>query len=182
MGYTKCNVMAKKPLATKDMLESEIDFENVYREHARSIYRFLYWRTGDATLSDDLTSNVFEKAWRSRSNFHGGSVQAWLYRIARNLLIDTWRAKKDIPTEDMDSFSETSDDLGATFDKQLRIERLEQALEKLPVAMRSVVSLRFISGLSARQVASKLGMSEGNVRIVQYRALKKMKDYLDEQA
>src|ERR1700685_3948687 len=98
--------MDNKPLDTKEMLESTDNFEAAYESHSKAIYRFLFWRTKDAQLSEDLTSSTFEKAWASRKSFHGGSEQAWLYRIARNVLIDHWRKKKDLSLEDSDSLVE----------------------------------------------------------------------------
>jgi RNA polymerase sigma-70 factor (ECF subfamily) len=161
------------------MLESEEDFVEAYESYGQRIFRFLFWRTQDTALSEDLTSSVFEKAWRSRSNFKGGSVQAWLYRIARNTLTDHWRKKKELALDDESEIvDESSDDLAAALDTELEIERLEQALLTLPAATRKLVELRFIEGLSAKAVAQQLNISEGNVRIIQYRALKQIRKQL----
>jgi RNA polymerase sigma-70 factor (ECF subfamily) len=173
--------MAGKSLSTKDMLESEEDFGAAYEAYARPIHQFFYWRTQDSKLSEDLTSGVFEKAWRSRSSFHKGSIRAWLYRIARNLLIDHWRGKKDVPLTDEDSLISEAEDVSETLDRQMMAKQLHQALDSLPSEMRSVVHLRFIEGLPAKQVARITGASESNVRVIQFRALKKMRKYLDEQ-
>lgn len=173
--------MAIKPLPNEDMLESEEDFGVAYEANAQPIYRFFYWRTRDTELSEDLTSSVFEKAWRSRGSFRTGSVRAWLYRIAGNLLIDHWRAKKDLPLTDEDSLPSEAEDVSETLDRQIMAKRLNKALAKLPDDMRAVVRLRFIEGLSAKQAARIVGTSEGNIRIIQFRALKKMRQYLDDQ-
>ncbi|HEY5442536.1 MAG TPA: RNA polymerase sigma factor [Candidatus Saccharimonadales bacterium] len=173
--------MAEEPLPTKAMLESEDDFGAAYKTYAQPIYRFFYWRTRDTALSEDLTSGVFEKAWRSRRSFKSGSVRAWLYRIARNLLIDHWRAKQDLLLENDDSIISEAEAAGERLDRQLMAERLHRALDRLSAEMRSVVELRFVEGLSAKRAADIIGTTEGNVRVIQYRALKKMRQYLDEQ-
>ena len=172
--------MAEDTLETEEMLESPDDFTAAYESHAKPIYRFLYWRTRDADLSEDLTSSVFEKAWRSRRSFKGGSVQAWLYRIARNLLTDHWRRKQDVPSSDIDALPEAvvEDTAGLELDQALAVRRLQQALAKLPPEMRSVVQLRFIERLPAKRVARQLGLSESNVRVIQYRALRKLRSFL----
>lgn len=172
--------MVKKSLDTTDMIESSDDFEVAYRAHSQDIYRFLFWRTNDNALSEDLTSNVFEKAWRSRDSFHGGSVKAWLYRIARNTLVDHWRKNQPLTLADTDELPETSseDNTAERLDQAAEITHLHLALTKLPTDMRKVVALRFIDTLSCREVAARLGLSESNVRVLQYRALKKLKDYL----
>jgi RNA polymerase sigma-70 factor (ECF subfamily) len=161
-----------------DMLESEEDFASAYDSYNQRILRFMFWRTKDSQLSEDLTSTVFEKAWRNRTRFSGGSVQAWLFRIARNTLTDHWRKKKDVSLEDADMVPDQADTLAATLDTKLEVERMEQALQKIPATMRSVVELRFIHGLSAAETAQRLNIKEGNVRTIQYRALQRIKKEL----
>lgn len=172
--------MARKTLNTDEMADPSDEFEAMYEANAPLIYRFMFWRTKDKMLAEDLTSNVFEKAWRSRGNFKGGSAKAWLHSIARNTLIDHWRKRKDLPVEDPTSLAVTSEEigLGEALDQEILIGELERAVSKLPRDMRRVVELRFIDGLSARQAGEKLGLSEANVRVIQYRALSKLRDHL----
>jgi RNA polymerase sigma-70 factor (ECF subfamily) len=172
--------MAEESLGNEEMIDSTDSFEAAYESHSRSIYRFLYWRTKNVQLSEDLTSSVFEKAWHSRSSFRGGSVRAWLYRIARNVLIDHWRKKQDFLVEDADSLQEEATDpsIGETLDQDLLLRHLHKTLDTLPGDMRSVITLRFIEGLSCKQVAEKLDLGESNVRVIQYRALRKLRSRL----
>ena len=177
--YNMCNVMSKKTLSTSAMLESEDEFAEMYQSYQQPIYRFLFWRTRDQATSDDLTSSVFEKAWRARSSFHGGSVQAWLYRIARNVLTDYWRRKQTVPLEHAEQVvNEDVVDIAEQLDIDQAVAEMRTALRQLPREMQRLVELRFIEGLSARQVAQRLNMTEGNVRVVQYRALKRMRKLL----
>jgi RNA polymerase sigma-70 factor, ECF subfamily len=171
--------MEDEPLDKEEMLASTDTFEAAYKSHAKAIYRFLFWRTKDVQLSEDLTSSTFEKAWVSRKSFRGGSEQAWLYRIARNVLIDHWRKKKAIFVEDTDTLQEdVRPSTGELMDKKARLRDLQKALDTLPDDMHTVVTMRFIEGLSCKQVAQNLHLSEGNVRVMQYRALKKLKEQL----
>lgn len=171
--------MKRKSLPHTVMDDAE-DFEELYNNNQPVIYRFMFWRTKDHMLAQDLTSNVFEKAWRTRRNFTGGSVKAWLYRIAHTTLIDYWRKKKEI----LDDGTLTSQveyegaDIGEILDTGFAIDELRNALMKLPAEMYEVIRLRFIEGQSAREVANRLDLSEGNVRVIQYRALKKLRNYL----
>src|ERR1700722_5192744 len=91
--------MAKKSLPTSEMIDSTDQFEVMYTSNKPLIYRFMFWRTKDEMLAEDLTRNVFEKTWRTRANFNGGSAKAWLYRIAHTTLIDYWRKNKEIPDD-----------------------------------------------------------------------------------
>lgn len=162
------------------MLESDEEFGTAYETYSKPIYRFFYWRTQSRDLSEDLTSNVFEKAWRSRASFRGGSVQAWLYRIARNLLIDHWRTRKEVPLDDEATLPSEAISASDNFDQRLMEKLLMVALNKLPSDMHQVISMRFLEGLTTRQVACKLQLSESNIRVIQYRGLKKLRSYLDE--
>jgi RNA polymerase sigma-70 factor (ECF subfamily) len=171
--------MTNEPLPIDEVLESPEDFEAVYEAHAPIIYRFLFWRTQNQALSEDLTSSVFEKAWRARTSFRGGSSKAWLLRIARNVLTDHWRKRADIPVEDMNVIAGADDrDMSEALDLKFQARELHKALRRLPEDMRRVVELRFIEGLSCREVAQELHLSESNVRVIQYRALKKLRGYL----
>jgi RNA polymerase sigma-70 factor (ECF subfamily) len=172
--------MSKKSLPTNEMNDTPDDFDTIYESNAPLIYRFMFWRTQDEMLAQDLTSNVFEKAWRTRKNFTGGSSKAWLYRIARTTLIDYWRKKKDLAADETVISRVVSDTaaLDEALDLSMAIADLRKALSKLPKEMQDVVQLRFINGLSARETATRLAMSEANVRVIQYRALKKLRGYL----
>jgi RNA polymerase sigma-70 factor (ECF subfamily) len=172
--------MGKKTLLTHEMLDSSDDFTAAYESHSKRIYQFMYWRTRDNVLSEDLTSSVFEKAWRSRTSFKGGSVQAWLYRIARNALTDHWRKKKDIAVDNIESLpgAVMEESESRKLDTQFAAQELNHAVYKLPKQMQTIIELRFMSNLSSKQVAKQLGISENNVRIIQYRALKKLRTYL----
>lgn len=171
--------MSKKPLSISAMLDSEEDFTEAYQSYQPRIYRFLFWRTHDEQLSEDLTSSVFVKAWRGRGGFDGGSVQAWLYRIARNVLTDHWRRKQAVSLEHAE---ELADEHSRTVAERLDIEQeigtLRSALSRLPHETQELVRLRFIEGLSARETGQRLGMSEGSVRVAQYRALQRIRKLL----
>ncbi|HSW80645.1 MAG TPA: sigma-70 family RNA polymerase sigma factor [Candidatus Saccharimonadales bacterium] len=157
------------------------EFESMYRANEPKILRFMFWRTRDQMAAQDLTSSVFEKAWRTRDSFKGGSQHAWLWRIARTTVIDYWRKKKDIAidTDAVELPEENERPIEEVLDQQIMINKLEHAVGKLPVDMFYVVHFRFIAGLSARETAQRMGKSEANVRVLQYRALKKLKGYLE---
>lgn len=172
--------MGKKSLSSKAMADQTKEFDAMYKANQPLIFRFMFWRTKDKMLAEDLTSNVFEKAWRTRKSFTGGSAKAWLFRIARTTLIDYWRRHKDIADDGtvIDQAPAETKDLGDELDEQLAAEELKRAVSRLPQDMRDVVQQRFINGLTARETAVKLDLSEANVRVIQYRALKKLREFL----
>jgi RNA polymerase sigma-70 factor (ECF subfamily) len=172
--------MSKKSLPTSEMIDSADQFEVMYKSNQPLIYRFMFWRTKDEMLAQDLTSSVFEKAWRTRKSFTGGSAKAWLYKISRTTLIDHWRKKKEV-SDDGDAISQAVSDtteFDVALDRDMALADLQKAFTKLPKDMQKVVQLRFIKGLSSRETAAELDISEANVRVIQYRALKRLRDYL----
>lgn len=151
------------------------DFEQAYLEYSDKIFRFIYWQSKDAYLAEDLTSEVFIKAWKSRLQFTGGSLQAWLFRIARTTLIDYWRRSKPLSLEELEIEPGYEPDFAEVLDANRRVQELHEALESVQEPGRSVIILRFFEGLPAAAVAQILGLSEANVRVVQFRAIKILK-------
>lgn len=158
-------------------MHSRQEFEEVYREYADAIYRYLYWQTRDASVASDLTADVFERAWKARYSWTYGKAKPWLYRIARNRLVDYWRKHKEVSLDDVKGFVPESNlpGLSESVDLGFLADHLGAALDQLNEEMKSVVVLRFIDELSVKEVAEVLGMTEANVRVVQFRALRKLR-------
>ena len=174
-----CNIMLRKTLLHR-MGAGTKGFEGMYRANEPLIHRYMFWRTRDEMLAQDLTSNVFVKAWRTRKSFVGGSAKSWLYRIARTTLIDYWRKKKDLPDDGSLISKEASNapSLEEELDRGLALEELHKALRQLPPEMYEVIRLRFIEGMTIREASKRLHISEVNVRVIQYRALKKLRSFM----
>jgi RNA polymerase sigma-70 factor, ECF subfamily len=149
----------------------------MYDTYADDIFRYLYVHVRDRELAEDMTAETFTRAWKGIEKFDFAQPRPWLYRIARNILTDYWRKKKD---ENMDENMEIVSDINITEEIDLRLnkKRVHGALNQLPEPMKSVVLLRFLFGYSAKETAASLKLSEGNVRIIQYRALKRLKELL----
>lgn len=149
----------------------------MYNDYADDIFRYLLVNVKDKELAEDLTADTFTKAWLQIDKFDFKQPRPWLYKIAKNSMTDHWRKKKTEPFPDEEP---VSDD--ATVEEQvegkLAKDQVMAAVSKLPDEMKSVVSLRFMSGYSAKHTAEALGISEGNVRTIQHRALKKLKGLL----
>lgn len=170
--------MEDNTLDNMDMPEAPESFENVYKAYADPIRKFLFWRTKHMQVSEDLTSATFQKAWTSRKSFKGGSIRAWLYRIARNTLFDYWRKTQEIPYENTPELGADDLSIPELLDRSAELDRLRKAVERLSPEMKAIVKLRFIEGMSSREVAEKLNKTDSNVRVIQYRALKHLRDYL----
>jgi RNA polymerase sigma-70 factor (ECF subfamily) len=151
-------------------------FGTLYERYAADIYRFLNAQLPNYVEAEDLTSDVFLRAWQSLPRYRerGYSFSAYLYKIARNALIDHWRKKKkdgrvvDLPLDDL--YGETTDS-GDRVIRYQENETLRRALNELKADYRSVLVLRFINGLTILEIASIMGRSEGAIRVLQHRAL-----------
>ena len=153
-------------------------FANMYNLYADDIYRFVFVHVRDAALAEDLTADTFINAWKNIDKFENKYPRAWLYTIARNRMADHWRKKQAVPLEeDMDVVSD-AEPADVTVDRKLQQKRVIKALATLPEDMKSIITLRFMQGCSVRETAKALGYSEANVRVLQYRALKKLKGKL----
>ncbi len=147
---------------------------DLYQQFHLSVFRYLYYRTGDAHTAEDLTSEVFIRMIRSLPGYQPQEVPflAWLFQIARNLAIDHYRrTSKDnlVPLEE--TMPAAQYDLTKTVDHRLSSQTLMQALDHLSEDQRDVVVLRFIAGMPIAEVAQSLSKSEDAIKGLQRRAL-----------
>ncbi len=153
-------------------------FAYVYDEYFSHIYRYVYYRVNKEEV-DDVVAQVFMKAWDNLGRFKiqkGVSFGAWLFRIAHNLVVDQYRVHRgvsELPTELIDERRESDPRHVA----QIKLDQvvLKRALSQVKDVYKQVILLKFINGLSNQEIAEVLKRKEGNVRILQFRALKELK-------
>ena len=147
----------------------------LYDQHHESIFRYVWLRVGDRHLAEDLTGDVFMRMLAALPHYQavGLPFRAWLYRIAHNLLVDHYRKKNNRASVPLDAIeeSEGEGDPISTIEQKLLAERLHRALSKLDQSHREVVMLRFVSGLSLREVALAIDKTEAAVKSLQHRGL-----------
>jgi RNA polymerase sigma-70 factor (ECF subfamily) len=157
-------------------------FGRVYQEYLAPIYRFIYFRVPNKLEAEDLTQEVFLRAFHSLNRFALGnnSPVAYFYRIARNLLIDNYRKKKTVEI-DIDLISETMS-TGETPQneaiKQDEIINLKKALDKISENEREVLILKFIDDYDNSEIAEIMEKSEEAVRQLQSRGLKSLRQLI----
>ena len=155
-------------------------FAEVYDHYFDPIYRYVYFRV-DAVEVDDVVETVFIKAWVNLEKYEKRDVSfgAWLFRIAHNAVIDHRRAHRPILPIDP-QLVDRSDKAAPKkqTERSLMADGVREAVEALKEPYRQVVTLKFLIGLSNPEIAEILGEREGNVRVLQFRALKKLKQAL----
>jgi len=151
-------------------------FGQLYLDHLDAIYRYIYFRVGDAHEAEDLTEQVFLKAWEALPGYRqrGNPFASWIYRIAHNLVIDHHRQRKPVETMPSDDQPDQTSEPLASLEGVIaaeEVEALSRAIRQLPDEQQQVVILRFIEGLRHAEVARIIGKSEGACRMIEHRAL-----------
>jgi RNA polymerase sigma-70 factor, ECF subfamily len=156
----------------------------IYECYRVSIFRYLYYRTGDGQTADDLTSEVFLRMIRSLGSYRKQEVAflAWLFQIAHNLLTDYYRKKRYRNHLELEDQEMVMQEPGShtTGDARLNSLALRQALERLNEEQRDVIVMRFVTGMPIAEVAQALNKSEDAVKGLQRRGLAALRDVLSD--
>lgn len=150
---------------------------SIYDTYQPALYRYTYARTGNATLAEDLTGEVFTRfleTLRSGRN-QPRSLPAWLYRTAHNLVVDHYRERRPLAISLDESLvgSESS-----PLERLSDVEQVRAGVAQLSEDQQQVLILKFVEGLSNSEVAQVLGKSEGAVKALQFRALTRLAQLL----
>jgi RNA polymerase sigma factor (sigma-70 family) len=151
--------------------DTPLDWEHVYRDNVTSIYRLLYARVGNQADAEDLTSQVFLEALpRLRASASGGEIHKYLVATARTTLATYWRRRLGVQVTTIDDNLGSAEEDVACTDPLPRIHRV---LARLPQNYRRILELRFLERCTVREAAASMGISAGNARVVQHRALRR---------
>ena len=152
-------------------------FDAIYDRFADALFRYLYARCGDSGLAEELTGDVWVRvverlpAFRFPEGDSEAAFAGWLYRIARNLMIDSYRRRHttSVPlSERLSSHDQPPDERVIAGDDR---RALRAAIERLTAEQREVLLLRFVEERSNAEVALLTGRSENAVKVMQHRAL-----------
>jgi len=174
--------LSEKDLVHRAVAGEAESFAALYDRYAERIFRFLRRRTPDQALAEDLTSEVFLRAWDHLDSYRPSRAPfgAWLFRIARNLAID--HSRKRGPDASIETLAPEPAERtpGPELEAAASLEsrRLQEALAELTQSQQEVLSLRFIERLSTAEVAAALGKKAGAVRALQMRGLQALGEIL----
>jgi RNA polymerase sigma-70 factor (ECF subfamily) len=155
-------------------------FEEIYDEQVVPIYRFIYARVGNRPDAEDLTAQVFMRAVEQLDTTRDdGQIVSWLYRVSQNAIADHWRAFYRLPVIGTEQVApgwepaEPGEARERPGDAAAAVLRVRRVLERLPQRYARVLELRFLQRLTVAETAQQMGISHGNAKILQYRALRK---------
>ena len=147
-------------------------FGELYGIYLDRIYRYVRYQVKDTMTAEDITEDVFVKAWKAIRSCKGKgrTFSAWIYRIAHNHMINTLRSMKKCVSIETDDLAELSESESA-MDDILDGQELSELLTHLPPNQKQVVILKFIEGMGNREIGKIMNKSEGAIRLLQMRAL-----------
>jgi RNA polymerase sigma-70 factor, ECF subfamily len=157
-------------------------FGPLYRRYLDRVYGYCFYLLGDHHDAEDATERTFVAALAAIDGYRddGATFRAWLFRIAHNELANALRSRQRQRAAWLETVPEpvTQADPAGLLTIAEEARGLRRALEQLPEGRRQVVVLRFVDGLSAREIGAVLGRSEGAVRVLQHRALRQLAEML----
>lgn len=160
------------------------EFQAFYQEHIGLMYRFVYSKVGNREEAEDLTSQIFMKAVRGMDTERGSlSMQKWLFQVARTTIADYWRTYYRIASSSLDELVDAGwegpamvEPIATNGASVQPGEQVRRILQALPEHYREVLTCRFLLNLSIRETADRMGLTEANVKVLQFRALKRAAD------
>ena len=158
-------------------------FGSLYDYYQPKIYRFVLVKVGRREEAEDLTHQTFLNAWANVKRYQnlGFPFSSWLYRIARNLIVDFYRTRRNessLEKIDPEYFVVQASTHFDVADK-MDVEKVKSAIQNLKPEYQDVIMMRFVEDMAIKEVALAMDKTEGAVKLIQHRAIKELKNLLD---
>ena len=197
MGISRLNIREKKKVTQNQnqvLIDEKVDvsilvarvidgdveaFGEIYSRYITRIYRYIYYQVADKMTAEDLTEEIFLKAWKSIRSYtgKGQAFSSWLYRIAHNHVIDYFRKmkrQKSLETE----FIDTTPNPEQEVEQRLMRQEVLNLISHLPANQKQIIVLKFIEGLDNHEIQQITGKTLSAIRITQMRALSTLRNKL----
>ncbi len=149
------------------------EFGLLYDAYVKKIYSFIYYKVQNKEAAEDLTSETFLKALDKINSFdpQKGKFSSWLYRIARNAVIDHFRVRKPhFPIENAWNLKDNTN-IQADMETKEKIEKVKIYMQNLNEDQREIITLRVWQELSYKEISEILGKSEAGCKMMFFRAI-----------
>ena len=158
-------------------------FSQIYDEHVDKVYRFVFFKVSNEALAQDITSETFTRLWKEISfDKEVKSPSGFLFRVAKNLIIDHYRVKDQNPAnlDNLDNIIvDQKEDVLQTIVQNDEMRTVKVALDQLNEDSRLAVSLYYIEQLPYSEVAKALNRSQGATRVLISRGMKQLREILE---
>ncbi len=159
--------------SVKQAIDGDVQaYGKLYALYVDRIFRYVFYQVGDKMTAEDITEEVFLKSWKSIGTCRGKeqTFSAWLYRIAHNHLVDTFRRnRRNVPLETVDLPADGNPQMEA--EDKLELQKVLAAVKELPESQRQVILLKFMDEIDNDEIGRIMGKRQGAVRALQMRAL-----------
>lgn len=153
-------------------------FNSLYDTHADAIFRFCFFKTGDREIAKDLTQDVFVKVFKQITK--GEEIineKAFLYAVAKNVIIDFWRKKKSVSEGDLPEGFMNAVPSSSNTEVFAEYQIFLSLLDKLSPSDREVIILRYVEDMSSKDMAELLGERENTILVRVSRATEKLREF-----
>ena len=155
-------------------------FAQLYDLYVEKIFRFVFYKTQHKETAEDIVSETFIKALKGIGNFRGnlGTFQAWLFKIARNSVVDYYRAKKNSPTKDIEEVWDLGENnsILETLTMKQEAKKVVQYFKNLSPIQREILILRVWEEMPYNQIAEIVNKDKNNCKVIFARTIKKLKE------
>jgi RNA polymerase sigma-70 factor (ECF subfamily) len=156
-------------------------FAELYEEYLPKVYRYIVYRINDVPTAEDLTSMVFDKALTNFKSYDTRKAQfsTWVFTIARNTLTDYYRThqkRQTVTLEDPAAANLAGPSPEDESERADDVRWLRKCLAGLSQLEQDIISFKFGAEMTNRQIAAQLDLSESNVAVIIFRAVRKMRD------
>jgi len=162
-------------------------FITAYDLYVHDIHRFIFFKINSKEEAEDLTSAVFVKCWtyvqegKLNDSNEYKSLKAFLYKIARNAVIDHYRQNRpEVDLEEADEVVDQKQTADQITDLQIDLDLVKEKLSGLKNEYRSIIVMHYVNQLSITEIAQVLEKTKGNVRVTLHRALHALRESFDE--
>lgn len=155
----------------------------IFDVYSRPVYNYALRLCGDPVLADSIVGDVFAKLLEHFSNGRGpiSNLRSYLYEMAYHIVVDDARySHREVSLDEVEVFRHDNSSLYANFENRMIFDKVMLAIRRdLTKDQRHVIILRFLEGFSLRETASIVGKDVGNVKVIQNRALAKLRSALE---
>ena len=165
-----------------DTSKLEKHFFGIYEDEADALFRFVSFRMADREKALDIVQESYFRLWKVMVEKKPDNVRAYLYRIARNLLIDEYRSKKDTTSLEtlIDAGFDVKKEEAVDSHEKLDLQNALIILRTLPEKYAEALWLRLVEGWAVQDIALSLDETESNISVRIYRGMKLLRKAIDE--